>query len=285
MAIIGSSVGRDGVNSPDDVRTIQDLLNRGSEPPAPALAVDGRIGPKTIAAIEAFQRRVLPDGRVDPGGQTFSVLVEDAMAATAPGGASMDLPQVRGAARLAEGDYQRAARFLDCEVACVKAVTEVESRGGGYLASGRPKILFEAHIFSKRTGHRYDASHPDVSSATWNRTLYQGGEKEYDRLVKAMSLDRAPALESASWGLFQIMGFNYQSTGFGSIDQYVEAMFESEGRQLDAFINFIKASKLDRHLRSLRWADFAKGYNGPGFAQNQYDRKLQSAYEKYRALA
>ena len=283
MASINSSVGRDGVNSPKDVRVIQDLLNRCSHPPKPALTVDGRIGPRTIAAIEEFQKHVLdrkrPDGRVDPEGRTLAALSKDLTRQATE--VSTALPETQSAAPLCEGDYQRAAQSLACEVACVKAVTEVESRGGGFLASRRPKILFEAHIFSKHTQHKYDAAHPDISSAKWNKKLYKGGEKEYERLITAMSLNRAAALQAASWGLFQIMGFHYKKTGFASVDAYVEAMFESEGRQLDAFVNFIQASKLDQHLRARRWRDFAKGYNGPGYAENQYDRKLQTAYEKH----
>jgi hypothetical protein len=34
-------------------------------------------------------------------------------------------------------------------------------------------------------------------------------------------------------------------------------------------------------LREKRWADFARGYNGERFAENQYDVKLKAAYDKY----
>lgn len=308
MSIITASVGRGGINQTEDVRAIQDLLNKSSCAPDPALGVDGKMGPRTIAAIEAFQKQVVhmkrPDGRVDPVGKTLVALAEDSAAkdlsapaqpastvkapvatsalASPTAEPSASLPAVRGGARLIEADFERAAGSLDCEIACVKAVTEVEARGSGFYGSGRPKILFEAHIFSKRTRHKYDATHPDISSLKWNKKLYKGGEKEYERLEKAMSLDRSAALQSASWGLFQIMGFNYQMAGFDSVDAYVEAMFESEGRQLDAFVNFIKAAKLDGHLRAKRWARFAQGYNGPAYAENEYDKKLLAAYEKYR---
>lgn len=77
--IIGS-VGRGGRNHPaSDVMTVQYLLNcvpvaQGG--PARELAVDGLVGPKTVTAIEAFQRRLggFADGRVDPGGQTLRAL-------------------------------------------------------------------------------------------------------------------------------------------------------------------------------------------------------------------
>src|SRR5581483_11419841 len=124
-----------------------------------------------------------------------------------------------------EEDFQRAANALGCEVACIRAVTEVESGGSGFFASGRPKILFEAHIFSQQTGRRYDTSNPDISSRTWNRALYKGGEREYDRLQKAIGLSAHAALQSASWGRFQIMGFHYRRCGFPSVEAFVAGMF------------------------------------------------------------
>lgn len=44
-------------------------------------------------------------------------------------------------AALTAEDLARAARALDCEVALIKAVSEVESSGSGFLPSGKPKIL------------------------------------------------------------------------------------------------------------------------------------------------
>lgn len=77
---ISSAVGRGGRNfPPSDVMTVQYLLNcipasRGG--PIPELVVDGAVGPKTIAAIEKFQRSLggYADGRVDPGGGTLRAL-------------------------------------------------------------------------------------------------------------------------------------------------------------------------------------------------------------------
>jgi peptidoglycan hydrolase-like protein with peptidoglycan-binding domain len=77
---ISRSVGRNGVNSRMDVETIQRLINAniGKISPTPPLVVDGRVGPKTISAIEQFQKRVVglsfPDGRVDPNGRTLTAL-------------------------------------------------------------------------------------------------------------------------------------------------------------------------------------------------------------------
>jgi hypothetical protein len=184
-------------------------------------------------------------------------------------------------ATLNEQDFKRAADRLGCEVAAIKAVAEVECGGKtGFLPDKRPKILFESRWFHKLTGGRFDASHPDLSTPTWVRN-YKGGAAEYDRLGAAIALDRPAALKSASWGMFQILGVNHAVVGFDNVEAFVKAQLESEGRQLDAFVGFVISNKLDDELRDKRWADFARVYNGPGFAENKYDRKMADAYARH----
>ena len=36
-----------------------------------------------------------------------------------------------------------------------------------------------------------------------------------------------------------------------------------------------------RAARDLRWADFARRYNGPRYAENRYDEKMAEAYTRY----
>ena len=77
---LGGSVGRKGKNVPGDVRAVQKALG---------IAADGECGPKTIAAIEAYQRKLgaaKPDGRVDSGGATERVLA--GLASPPPAGPS-----------------------------------------------------------------------------------------------------------------------------------------------------------------------------------------------------
>src|SRR5262249_29124035 len=145
------------------------------------------------------------------------------------------LPPYKDAARnppkLTESDFTSAAQTLNGEVAAIKAVNEVESSGAGFLHSGRPKILFERHIFASHTKGAYNSSHPEISTASPGG-YGAGGEHQYDRLIEAMACDRTAALESASWGRFQVMGFNYQVTGISSVEDMVEKMYESEGQHL-----------------------------------------------------
>ncbi len=78
MITIRGAVGRGGMNLAGDIRKVQEFLNRHRPIPLAQLKADDRIGPKTIAAIEEFQTRVVkmtrPDGRVDPNGRTLQLL-------------------------------------------------------------------------------------------------------------------------------------------------------------------------------------------------------------------
>ncbi|WP_347303071.1 N-acetylmuramidase domain-containing protein [Croceibacterium sp. TMG7-5b_MA50] len=179
-----------------------------------------------------------------------------------------------------DGAIEQAAKALGCQVAAVRAVIDVESRGG-YLTDKRPKILFERHYFSRLTGRRHDASNPDISHRRFGG--YKGGAREYDRLNQAIGLNREAALRSASWGAFQIMGDNCKACGFDDVDDFVSAMVESEDRQLQAFVAFVKANRLDDELRRLDWEGFARGYNGPAFRANNYDKKMAAAFAFHAA--
>lgn len=185
--------------------------------------------------------------------------------------------------KLTEDNYVEVARQLNCEVAAVKAVTEVESRGSGFDPEGFPKTLFEGHWFHKLTNGKFSSTYPTVSYPKWTRTFYgKSWSAEKQRLTLASELDREAALMSASWGLFQIMGFNYKTCGFDSIQDFVNAMCHSEGAQLKAFANFVINNNLSRHLIKHNWAAFAERYNGPGYASNKYDTKLAEAYIKFK---
>jgi len=96
---IDGSVGRGGRNLPNDVRTIQAALNNVSSAdggPTLKLAVDGFVGPLTVAAIEKYQTRKLgwADGRIDPDGPTIHALngQSGGVAAPAKGGAAPTPP-------------------------------------------------------------------------------------------------------------------------------------------------------------------------------------------------
>jgi hypothetical protein len=194
---------------------------------------------------------------------------------------------------LKELDLVAFAEKYILDLALVKAVNEVESRGEGFLRDGRPKILFEGHIFWRQLVNAGLNPADYVNDYTqnvlyedWDKTHYEGNEKEYFRLEKAAGMSDLPeihdaAFMSASWGSFQIMGFHYKSLGYFSIDHFVSNMYQKEAKHLEAFGRFLEVNNLIRPLKERDWHSFARGYNGPGYKQNNYHIKLQQAYERH----
>lgn len=185
---------------------------------------------------------------------------------------------------LTPADYVDDANRIGCELAAMLAVFEVESSGKGFYADGTPKLLFEGHWFHKMTGGKYTASHPHLSQAVWTRSFYGKTEAaERARFEEAAALNRTAALQSASWGLPQIMGFNHVRAGYQTLQGFINAMYKDANSQLECFTTFIMNSGLADELRDKRWADFARLYNGPGYAVNKYDVKMAKAYAKFKA--
>lgn len=184
--------------------------------------------------------------------------------------------------KLTESDFQKAAKKLRCDVAAIRAVDEVESKGEGFYPDGFPTILFERHKFRQFTKGKYNASHPHLSGAAGN--YGKAGQNQRNKFNEAFALNPVAAMKSCSWGRYQIMGFNHAVCGFATVNEFVDAMKESEGRQLDAFVNFVINNGLADELRNLNWASFARGYNGAAYKKNNYDLKMAKAYAKYKKI-
>lgn len=191
--------------------------------------------------------------------------------------------------RLEEHDFESAALDLGVPVATVKAVTEIESRGAGFLPDGHPVVLFERHIMYRRVRDKFGldrakalaARYPDIINSTAGG--YGKTSEQPKRMGRAADLiDRECALESASWGMFQVMGFHWEWLGYPSLQSFVNAMYRSEREHLDSFVRYVKKTPAAlRGLRERDWAAFARAYNGPAYAQNKYDIKLAAAYARH----
>lgn len=179
---------------------------------------------------------------------------------------------------LTDDDIAAAAAKLGLEPALIAAVAEVESDGAGFLRDKRPKILFERHVFSRETARRFDDDHSDISNP--QRGGYGApGAHQYDRLHRAILLNRTAALRSASWGRFQVMGFNHEIVGFRDVEIYVAAQTESEAAHLAAMIAFCQHNDLIRYLATHDWRSFTRGYNGSGRV-DRYSALLEDAYRE-----
>lgn len=184
------------------------------------------------------------------------------------------------AAPLTQQGFNEVLKKIGGDAPSLWALLTVETCGFGFLPDRRPKILFERHIFHKRTKGRHSAVHPDISSSTSGG--YKGGTAEYGRLEQAMKLDRQAALESVSWGLGQIMGFNAVSLGYPDTEDMVKKFVESEDEQLDGSRRFIaKNPTLESAYQNKNWTKVASLYNGPAFEKNHYHIKLAQFCELY----
>ncbi|MBZ9561024.1 N-acetylmuramidase domain-containing protein [Pseudomonas sp. P116] len=243
------------------------------------LIPDGAYGDATEAAVRAYQVKIglVADGVA--GNKTQTSLA---------GGDCGKL--------LRNNDLVTAAERLNVPLASVYAVNEVESKGSGFLDNGKPVILFERHIMYRQLAKvRHEGDDPaalkrnaDQLAATNPAIVnqksggYAGGSAEHQRLATARLIDDTAALESASWGAFQIMGFHWQRLGYNSVQEFVAAMSAGESEQFDAFVRFIETDPvLHKALKGRKWAEFAKLYNGPDYQRNLYDIKLQRAYERH----
>jgi hypothetical protein len=247
------------------------------------------------SATAAANARYDPAAQLDklsppqPSGLTRGTRAADA-ATAAP---TPRLPEEFYAARKDEplGDQAmaEAAQALGCEVAAVRAVAEVESRGSGFDAQGRPTILYERHVFARNTAPkgRFNAQFPDISfGKPYEKGTFGNGEQQYVKIARAYALDPVAALKAPSWGMFQILGENHKACGFADVKPYVLAMFTSPAAHLRAFVAFVRASPgLHEALIARDWAAFARAYNGPLYARYEYDKKMAAAYARHAAAA
>ena len=189
--------------------------------------------------------------------------------------------------KLTEAQIQAQALGLGIEVAALKAVIEVECKGSGFNADGTPVILFERHVFRQRliangkaaTADKAMRERPDLCNKTMgNYGLYSA---QHGRLSAAAQYHRDSALESASWGIGQVMGYHWKALGYPTLQNFINAMYRDEASQLDAMCRFIKVNGLVDEMQRKDWVTFARVYNGADYRKNQYDIKLAKAYAKF----
>lgn len=191
--------------------------------------------------------------------------------------------------QLTASDYQAAASKLGSGIsaAIVQAFAEVESGGrSGFGSSGLPVIAFEGHIFRKYTGKKYDSTHPKLSYKYVKKAGPEWKENNKDQktawktLNAAMELDAAAAVKASSWGMFQVMGFNYSACGYDSVNSFVADMKAGEQGQLKAFVSFCKAvpGMVDA-IKNKNFVKMATLYNGADYGD--YDVRISKAYKKH----
>lgn len=202
------------------------------------------------------------------------------------------LPKAGTPLTLTDAAYEQQASTLGVEVSAIMAVAQVEAGGRKGFANGFPIVRYELHVFHRLTNGVYYKTHPHLSQPTFAKgNPYHTGKQidEWRFIHAAMLLQDgagrrrySEAWQSTSWGMFQIMGFNYKLVGWTSVESFVADMFKSEENHLKAFIGFCQKNDLVKYIKDSKWEDFAFRYNGPSYKVNKYHEKMEQAYKKIR---
>lgn len=254
----------------EPVRMIQKALNEDLQSNTP-LKTDGSFGPGVASALSAFQAK-----------HDLAVTGEYTEAENAILGPVIDTRF------LMDSDIDILSEESNLPGVVMKAIRQVEGKADGFYPDGRPIILFERHKFYKYLGlakgvaeaSRVFGLYPDICNPVAGG--YSGGVAEYDRLERATDIDSDAGYMSASYGMFQLMGFNFAAGGYSDINEMVSAHAESEQNQFKAIVGFIKSNpSLLRAVLNKDPVGIAKNYNGGNYAINSYDKKIKAAIDSY----
>lgn len=186
-------------------------------------------------------------------------------------------------------EITKSAQGLNLEPAALLAVAEVESTGIAFtLIGGRrePLIRFEAHYFDRRLSEKNRAKAREKGLAAPVAGAIANPKTQATRwrmLEQAAAIDAKAAYESVSWGLGQVMGAHWAWLGYASVNALVAEARSGIAGQAHLMCLYIEKAGLAPSLRNHDWAAFARGYNGPAYAQNSYHQKIAAAYKTYRA--
>lgn len=190
---------------------------------------------------------------------------------------------------LTEDDFAEVASQLGVEVASLKAVVEIETgrQHRGFWDEGKPIINFDLPVYRSMAKRRnidlskFTQTHPLIFARPDIRRFGSQQAAVQARLDQALEIDSISAIEGTFWGMFQIGGFNWRLCGTDSPSEFKALMSRSERDQLELFGEFVTRSGLLPSLKAKNWSAFARGYNGPSYAERGYHTRLARAYEKF----
>lgn len=168
------------------------------------------------------------------------------------------------------------------------AIIEVESSGSGFGKDGRLLLQFEPNVFSRRSGVPLDK----LNKWTWDENKVDVQSKEWLAFEDASKLNPTIAMESTSWGLPQIMGFNFKLAGYSDVKSMVEAFKVSEYNQVKGLLNFINSNgALYSAVIAADYEKISEIYNGRYHRAlalkngwKPYPDKLKDAEAKYKNM-
>jgi hypothetical protein len=162
------------------------------------------------------------------------------------------------------------ATALGIPVESALGIFFVESKQAYDLSTGLVLLRYEPHIFRRKSGRDVPAK--------------RGGQKaEWDNFGRAYAAHPEAALLSCSYGLSQLMGFNFSVTRHPNVREMVTAFQDSCSEQVAGFFGFVKKNNLVKAIKNQDWRTFARVYNGTG-AVDDYSGKLNRAMKVVASL-
>ncbi len=220
---------------------------------------DGIAGPKTVAAIKAFQVREGLSADGIAGRNTFAAARKLGWKTQAPQSSSSS-----------SGDVAVAEK-AGIPVDVLRAFRATESGGRA------DAIRFEPHLFLRKRpdleGQIPFTPGPKHFSVTRSET----NKSAFDR---AFSLDAEVAVRSTSWGLYQVLG-GYLLKAYGDPQTAVDNFYSAPETASDMTVAawFADNPRAVKAANDKDWRELARRYNGSGNV-DRYSAKLESNYQK-----
>lgn len=225
--------------------------------------VDGRLGPKTLRLLRESFPASMAAVALRMGDLALPA-AEERLAPPPPNQIAdgSGAPE-RAAVALLWNNYGGAvlaqAAETGVEPAVALAIFAVESKRAYDPTTGLVIVRFEPKVFLRRAGRLVTSDHTSQLV-------------EWKALEQAYALDQRAALESASYGLPQLMGFNFEVTKHPDARSLLLAFQRSARDQVAGFFGFVAANDLVDAARERRFVDFARRYNGIGKEQLYGDK-------------
>ncbi len=251
MDKIVGSVGRGGTNRAADVKLVQKLLNAQKIPGVTLpLVVDGKIGSKTIARIEAFQGKIVklarPDGRVDPNGKTFKMLSSTAARPGAVAAGSLNFSQ-KGIDLLKSIEQLATQPYDDQTGKKITSWVKGATIGYGHLIAQSEWGTYKNGITEAQATALFKSDlNPFVSSVKTNVTA-KVTQNEFDAMVIFVFNIGRSAFASSS--VLKLVNNPSAKTSYPSLEAAWKAWNKSQGK--------VSAGLTNR--RNAEWNIYSKG--------------------------
>lgn len=165
---------------------------------------------------------------------------------------------------------EHEAKLASLDPTIALAIFSVESGRAYDNDTGLVIIRFEPHVFKRYT--KQDVLAPHTSQ-----------KAEWESFINAYKINSDAAIKSTSYGLPQLMGFNFGVTNHTDPKSLLLAFQRSCREQIAGFFGFVKKNGLEEKARKEDFVGFARKYNGIG-KEELYAKKMRNFLSHARDL-